>query len=156
MRKILLTKEGFEKLQQELQYLKEVRRPQISEQIAEARSYGDIRENAEYHAAKEEQARIEGRIREIEFKISLAQVVDQVEDPTEIGVGVRVTLKDLDWDDIMEYAILDGEEMQTDLEIISTESPLGKALLGRKVGEIVEARVPAGILRLEVIGIHTL
>ncbi|MCC6446828.1 MAG: transcription elongation factor GreA [Armatimonadetes bacterium] len=156
MRKVLLTREGYEKIQQELKDLKEVQRPRISKQIAEARSHGDIRENAEYHGAKEQQAMIEGRIRDLEFKISLAEIVEKAKEPEEIGVGVKVTLRDFDFDENVEYAILDGEEITTDLDTISAESPLGKVLLGRKVGDIVEAEVPAGVIRFEVLEIEAI
>lgn len=149
MREIVLTREGYEKLKAELEHLKSVERPNLLKEVKHARSYGDLRENFEYHAARQAQSIMEGRIQELERMVTEASIVDSV-DATTVAVGTRVKVRDLEYDESEVYALLDGQDGVEDLESISPSSPIGQALMGRTVGDVVEVEAPAGLLRFKV------
>jgi len=151
--KISLTREGYEKLQKELEELK-VKRGKISQDIGEARDKGDISENAEYDAAKEAQALNEKKIAELEDTLSRASIIDDSDIPKdEALLGATVTVKDLDSGDTFDYMLVSEEESDYDMDKISTSSPVGQALLGHKVGDVVDVKVPAGVLKYEIVRI---
>ncbi|HEY3284214.1 MAG TPA: transcription elongation factor GreA [Armatimonadota bacterium] len=155
MREVVLTKDGLEKLKAELDHIKTVERPQLLKEIKHARSYGDLRENFEYHAARQAQSLMEGRILELERMISWAKVVDAL-DASKVDVGTRVKIKDLEYDEEEEYALVDGQETAEGYDRISPASPIGQALLGKAVGEVIEVEAPAGVIRYEVVEIALL
>lgn len=150
-----MSEEGFEKLRAELHKMKFVDRPAIVAEIKKARELGDLSENAEYHAAKEAQTHIERVIAELEFKISRAVVVKR----DEVAKGkaylfARVTVLDLDDDEEEIYTLVSAEESKPDDNHISIKSPIGKGLLGKAVGDIVEIAVPAGVLKYKILNIE--
>ncbi len=149
---VLLTEEGFENLEKELEHLKTVKRRQVAKRIKTAREFGDISENSEYDDAKNEQAFIEGRIKEIQNTLKKARVVknDEVSDKT-VSIGTTVRLKDLDNGEEFSYTIVGAAEADPLNEKISNESPIGKALLGHKVGDEVKVEVPSGILTYQIL-----
>lgn len=154
--KVLLTEEGYKKLLEELKYLKEVKKKEVAERIADARSMGDLSENSEYHAAKEEMAHIEERIHTIETILDNAEIIDTSSiDLDKVVVGVTVTLKDLNKNKLKKYTLVGNhEEVDIYSGKISTNSSLGKAILGKRVGDIVEFVSPSGkLMRYEVIDI---
>ncbi|MBC7217508.1 MAG: transcription elongation factor GreA [Candidatus Caldatribacterium sp.] len=155
--KIRLTREGYQKLEEELRYLKTVKRKEIADKISHALSFGDLSENAEYEAAKNEQAFIEGRILALEEKLRRAEIVDEEyaeEGADRVRLGVRVVLENLDKGKIVEYAIVDSVEADPSAQKISFESPLAQALIGRTRGEVVEVKVPAGVVRYRIVDIR--
>lgn len=155
--KIRLTREGYQKLEEELRYLKTVKRKEIADKISHALSFGDLSENAEYEAAKNEQAFIEGRILALEEKLRRAEIVDEevVEEGFDrVRLGVRVVLENLDKGKIVEYSIVDSVEADPSAQKISFESPLAQALIGRTRGEVVEVKVPAGVVRYRIVDIR--
>lgn len=140
---IYLTKEGFKALQEKLDYLKSTKREEISKKIGVAREFGDLSENSEYDAAKEEQAQVEAEITEIENKLRFGKVINQKKvDTSKVNVGCSVKLHDLEFDDEFVYKIVGSTESDPAGGLISNESPVGKALLGKKVGDIVEIVLP--------------
>ena len=140
---IYLTKEGYKALQEKLNYLKSTKREEISKKIGVAREFGDLSENAEYDAAKEEQAQVEAEISEIENKLRFGKIINQKKlDTSKVNAGCIVKLKDLDFDDELEYKIVGSTESDPTNGIISNESPVGKSLLGKKVGDIVQIVLP--------------
>lgn len=154
-KKNLLTYEGLQKLENELQDLKVVRRKEVSQKIKEAREQGDLSENAEYDAAKDEQRDIEARIDEIEKILKNAEVVVEEEvDLDKISVGCRVRILDLEFDEELEYKIVGSTEASSLKGKISNESPVGKALLGAKVDEVVTVETQAGELQYKVLEIQ--
>jgi len=154
MQRVPLTPEGYKRLTEELENLKKVGRPENIQAIADARAHGDLSENAEYHAAKEKQGFMEGRIQELESKISLAQVIDpSTMKHDKAAFGAKVTLCDLDTDEEMTYMLVGTEEADLKVGRISTTSPVGKALLGKSVGDEVKIVAPARTVEYEVIGI---
>ncbi len=152
MKKIPMTLEGAEKLREELQHLKTVSRPTVINAIAEARGHGDLRENAEYHAAKEQQGFIEGRIREIEHKLSNSQVVDLSEllNEGKVVFGSRVALIHLDTDQEVSYQIVGEDEADLKTGKISYNSPIARAIIGKLLGDVVEVQTPGGIISYEI------
>ncbi len=151
---IYLSKEGYEKLKKELDELKQVKRPELSQKISEARDFGDLKENAEYHAAKEALSLLENKIAQLEQTLHRAKILkeeDIVKDKVTILSTIR--LKDLIRDKEVEYTLVSPEESDFKLNKISTTSPVGKALLGKTKGETVEIKVPAGILKYEILEI---
>ncbi|MGN0601253.1 MAG: transcription elongation factor GreA [Oscillospiraceae bacterium] len=149
-----VSKAGFEKLQADLDYLITVRRSEVAEKLKEARSFGDLSENAEYDEAKNEQGILEARIAELENIISNAIVVEDDDiSITEIGVGSIVKIRDLELDEIEELQIVGSTESDPDNNKISDESPIGKAALKKKVGDIFEVEAPVGTLKFEVLEI---
>ncbi|MDD5595718.1 MAG: transcription elongation factor GreA [Candidatus Omnitrophica bacterium] len=151
---IYLTREGYEKLSQELEFLKTTRRRELSKAVGEARSHGDISENAEYDAAKDAQGMNEKRIAELEIKLSHARIIENEKmSSDEVLIGARVLLKDLSTDEELEYIFVSEEESDYDQNKISVTSPVGKGLLGHKLGESVEIKIPAGILKYKILKI---
>ena len=154
-KKNLLTYEGLQKLESELQNLKVVRRKEVAQKIKEAREQGDLSENAEYDAAKDEQRDIEARIDEIEKILKNAEVVVEEEvDLDKISVGCRVKILDMEYDEELDYKIVGSTEANSLKGKISNESPVGKALLGAKVGEVVTVETQAGDLNYKVLEIQ--
>ena len=154
-KKNILTYEGLKALEDELHELKVNRRREVAQKIKEAREQGDLSENAEYDAAKEEQRDIELRIEEIEKILKNAEVVDDNDgDSSVINVGCTVTIKDLEFNEEMEYKIVGSTEADSLKGKISNESPVGKALIGAQKGETVEVETPAGIIKYEILDFH--
>ncbi len=148
------TKEGLQKLKDELEHLKSVKRPSISQQIAEAREKGDLAENAEYDAAKNAQAMLELKISKLEETLSNARVIDESQiDSKKIAILAKVKLKNTKTNSTMTYTIVPENEADIKAGKISVNSPISKGLLGKKPGDIAEIKVPAGMLTLEVINI---
>ena len=149
--KIPMTKKGFESLRSELGRLRKEERPKVIQAIIEAREHGDLRENAEYAAAKERQGFIEARIAEIEHKLSEAQIVEASEGTSESVIfGTTVKLVDLQSGEEKQYTLVGQEEADIKNGSISVQSPIGQALIGHKVGEVVEVRRPAGLVEYEI------
>ena len=150
----ILTESGLKKLEEELDYLVSVRRNEISEQIAVARGFGDLSENAEYDEAKKEQAKVEEQITKLQATIRTATVVADDEITTErVSIGTTVKVKDLDSGDTYEYAIVGANEADPLEDRISNESPVGAGLIGAKRNQTVTITIPAGILRYKVTSI---
>ncbi|WP_213975723.1 transcription elongation factor GreA [Tepidanaerobacter acetatoxydans] len=153
-KEVVLTQEGLKKMEEELEYLKSVKRREIAARIKQAIDFGDISENSEYDEAKNEQAFVEGRIALLEEKLRNAKLIDEVDISTDVvSVGSKVKLKDLDTGDIFEYMIVGSAEADPIENKISNESPVGNALIGEKKGSIVEVSVPAGIIKYEIMDI---
>ena len=149
-----VSKAGYDKLVEEKEYLVTVKRKEVAQKLKEARSFGDLSENAEYDEAKNEQAILESRINELEILISNATVVDDDEISVhEVGVGSYVKLKDLEFDEVETLQIVGSTESDPDNGKISDESPIGKAALRKKVGDVFEVEAPAGLLKFEVLEI---
>ncbi len=149
-----ISKAGFQRLQEQLNYLKTVRRGEVAENLKVARSYGDLSENAEYDEAKNEQGILEAQIAEMEQIIATAIVVEDDDiSVDEIGIGSIIKLRDLDTDEIESMQIVGSTESDPDNMKISDESPIGKAALGKKVGELFEVEVPDGSIKFEVLEI---
>ena len=154
-KKNLLTYEGLQKLESELHNLKVVKRKEVAQKIKEAREQGDLSENAEYDAAKDEQRDIEARIDEIEKILKNAEVVVEEEvDLDKISVGCRVKIVDMEYDEELDYKIVGSTEANSLKGKISNESPVGRALLGAKVGEVVTVETQAGDLNYKVLEIQ--
>lgn len=152
---IFLTQAGYDKLKDELDFLKKVRRKEISKQIEEARLKGDLKENAEYHAAKEEQANVEARISDLEYKLSSVRIIERENIAKDKAyIGAKVTLIDLDTEKKELYILVSKEEADYSQNKISLESPIGQALLGKKIDEVVKIQVPAGELNYRIIDIQ--
>jgi len=149
--KIPMTKEGYEKLKQELDRIKKVERPKNIRDIEEARSHGDISENAEYHAAKERQGFLDAKMRELEHKLSHSQIIDLSKLSNEkVVFGATVTLADTDSGDPKKYTLVGQEEADLKKGKISVQSPVGKALIGHKVGDIVMIKTPVKTVEYEI------
>jgi transcription elongation factor GreA len=154
MKEVYLTRAGYQKLVEELEDLKTIKRRKLSKAIGEARAHGDIGENAEYDAAKEAQALNEQRIAELELKLSYARIIDDENIASDrVLIGATVKLKDLDTDEELEYTIVSAEEADFDQGKISFSSPIGSALMNHKENEIVEIKIPAGILKYKILKI---
>ena len=154
-KKNIMTYEGIKKLEEELEYLKPVRRKEITEKIKVALGYGDLSENSEYDEAKNDQAFNEGRIIQLENMLKNAVVVDESEIPTDkVSVGSIVKVMDYEFDEEVEYAIVGSAEADPMNFKISNESPVGSALLGKKVGDVVEVTVPSGVSKFEILEIR--
>jgi transcription elongation factor GreA len=154
MKEVYLTKEGYQKLAEELERLKTVKRREIAKALSEARAHGDISENAEFDAAKDAQALNEKRIAELEGKLSVARILDDENMPKdEVLIGATVKIKDLDADEELEYTLVSEEEADYAQNKISVSSPVGSGLLNHKTGETLKISVPAGILRYKIISI---
>ena len=154
MQRIPLTPEGYKKLQEELEKLLKTDRPRNIKAIAEARAHGDLSENAEYHAAKEQQSFIEGRIQELKSKIALAQVIDpsKIKQST-IGFGAKVKVLDTAADEEYIFNLVGPEEADVKQGKISLSSPVGKALIGKEVGDIAIIKAPARTIEYEILEI---
>ena len=154
MNKIYLTQQGYETMMKELEHLKKTKRRQIATEIGRARELGDLSENAEYHAAKEQQAHIEKRIKELEITLSNATIIDNTEVASdEVAIGAKVTLKDASSGEEVVYHLVSAEEADISENKISVTSPVGASLLGHKAGETVEIKVPAGTIKYKVLKI---
>jgi len=155
MEKMPITKEGLEKLRDELHRLEKEERPKNIRAIAEARSHGDISENAEYHAAKERQSFIEGRINELRVALGKAEIITIDEDPTDrVVFGRTVLLYDLNTEEEVSYQLVGLYESAPENGKISIESPLGRGLIGRMVGDEVKIKIPRGIQEFEILEIR--
>ena len=152
MEKEPLTIQGLENLKKELIFLKEKKRPEIVSAIAEARSHGDLKENAEYHAAKEQQSHNEGRIQELENTIAIANVIDvtKISNEGKVIFGSTVFLQNLDTNEKIEYKIVGKDEANLKNKLIYFKSPIGKGLIGKNKGDLVEIKTPAGIKNFEI------
>ncbi len=151
---VILTREGLEQLEQELEHLRTVKRTEVKERLKEAIALGDLSENSEYDDAKNEQAFMEGRILELEKMIRNAKIIEEGEQQEgAVTVGSLVTVKDIEFDEITEYRLVGTVEADPMNNRISNESPVGRALLGHKAGEIIDVEVPAGIIQLEIVSI---
>lgn len=154
-KKLLMTYTGVKKLEDELEFLKTVKRKEITEKIKVALGYGDLSENSEYDEAKNDQAFTEGRILQLENMLKNAAVVDESDIPTDkVSVGSVVKVKDYEFDEEVEYFIVGSAEADPMEFKISNESPVGSALMGKKIGEIVEVIVPNGTSKFEILGIR--
>ena len=151
---VILTQEGYNKLEEELNYLKTEKRTEIAERIKIARGFGDLSENSEYDEAKSAQAENEEKIIELETKIRNAKVIDAKEiDTKTVPIGNTVKLLDVEFDDEIEYTIVGSTEVNLEEKKISNESPIGKALLGRKKGETVDVNAPDGVVQFKILAI---
>ena len=153
MEKIPMTRSGFQKLEAELKQLKSVERPEIIKAIAEAREHGDLSENAEYHSAREKQSFIEGRIKELEGLISLAEVIDPKSLSGSIKFGATVTLVDEDTEEEKTWQIVGEQEANIEAGLLNIKSPIARALIGKDEGDSVEVRTPGGEKSYEVLKI---
>jgi len=153
-KEILLTQEGYDNLEKELDYLKTEERAAIADRIRVALGFGDLSENSEYDEAKNAQAANENKIADLENKLRHAKIIDESEiDTKTVQIGNKVTVKDIEFDEDVEYTIVGSTEVDLASNKISNESPIGAALLGAKKGETVEANTPGGILKFKVLAI---
>jgi transcription elongation factor GreA len=154
VKEVILTLEGYTKLKEEIEHLSTVKRREVAERIKLAREFGDIAENSEYDDAKNEQAMLEHRIATLEDRLSNARVIEAGEIQSDVvGIGSRVRLKDMDANETIEYTIVGSAEANPAQNRLSNESPVGKAILGRKKGEIVEVAAPRGALKFKIMDI---
>ena len=150
-KEVILTQEGFERLEKELEHLRTVTRVEIAERIKVALGFGDLSENSEYDEAKNAQAENEAKIAELENKIRYAKIIDEKEiDTKTVQIGNTVTLYDIEFDEEVEYTIVGSTEFDLAANKISNESPIGKALLGAKKGATVEVNAPEGVIKYEI------
>ncbi len=154
-KEVILTPDGYRRLEGELELLRTVRRKEIAERIKAALAFGDISENSEYDDAKQEQAFVEGRVFYLEKTLRNARVLEDDEITAEkVGIGSIVLLRDLEYNEELEYTIVSSAEANPNDNKISNESPVGRAISGQQVGSIVEVTVPAGTLKYEILGIR--
>jgi transcription elongation factor GreA len=154
VKEVILTAEGYKKLQQEIEYLSTQKRREVAERIRVAREFGDIAENAEYDDAKNEQAHVEARIATLEERLKNARVVTKKEIKSgEVSIGTKVRLRDMDANQTVEYHIVGSAEANPSEFKLSNESPVGKAIMGRKKGEVVEVAAPRGALKYKILEI---
>ena len=151
---VILTPEGLENLKKEIEYLSTTKRREVAERIKEAREFGDISENSEYDDAKNEQAMLEQRIAQLEERLASARVIEAEDVPSGIvAVGTRVRLRDIDANETIEYTIVGSAEANPAEKKLSNESPVGKAIIGRKKGETVEVAAPRGSLKFKIMNV---
>ncbi len=154
MKKVILTSEGLEKLEQELEYLTTQKRQEVAEKIKQALSFGDLSENSEYDEAKIEQAQVEERIKALDNMLKNVQIIEEEGiDTKKVGLGSKVKVLDMEFNEEMEYTIVGSTEADPSQNKISDESPVGKALLGQKKNKIVEVTVPAGVIQFKILSI---
>jgi len=154
LKRIPITPAGYQKLQEELERLLKVDRPNNIKNISEARAHGDLSENAEYHAAKEQQSFLEGRIQELKTKLALADVIDPSKiSQNKIAFGAKVRVADLDSDEKKTFCLVGPDEADVKSGKISVSSPVGRALLNKEVGDVVSIKVPARTLEYEILEI---
>jgi transcription elongation factor GreA len=154
VKEVILTSEGYKKLQKEIEYLANDKRRDVAERIRVAREFGDIAENAEYDDAKNEQAHLEARIALLEERLKAARVVTKKEIKSgEVSIGTKVRLKDMAANQTVEYHIVGSAEADPAEHKLSNESPVGKAIMGRKKGEVVEVTAPRGALKYKILDI---
>jgi transcription elongation factor GreA len=156
MNKVPMTVTGETALREELEQLKKVERPRISAAIAEAREHGDLKENAEYHAAREQQSFTEGRIMEIESKLAGAQVIDvtQIPNTGKVIFGATVDLVNVETDETVTYRIVGDDEADVKNNLISVSSPIARALIGKEEGDVVTVKAPGGDVEYEIDRVH--
>ena len=153
-KEVLLTQEGYDKLEEELEYLRTTKRAEVAERIKVALGYGDLSENSEYDEAKTAQAENENKIADLENKIRYAKIIDESEiDTKTVQVGNIVKVLDMEFEEEETYTIVGSTEVDLSLNRISNESPIGKALLGSKKNQVVDVEAPAGILKYKVLEI---
>ncbi|MFD2613124.1 transcription elongation factor GreA [Paenibacillus gansuensis] len=152
---VILTPQGLKQLEEELEELKTVKRKELASRLKTAISYGDLKENSEYHSAKDDQAHMETRILTIERILKRAQVVEH-SDTSKVNIGSVVTLNDIEFSEKIEYRIVGPAEADASENKISYESPLGVALMGKTVGDIVTVNAPVGQIQFELLAINTL
>lgn len=152
-KEVILTRGGLEKLEKELEYLKSIKRREVAARIKNAISFGDISENSDNEDAKNEQAFIEGRIITLEKMLRNVRLIETAEGSDSVSLGSTVVLKDLEFNEDFIYTIVGSAEANPAENKISNESPVGKAILGRKINDIVEVSVPAGVLKYQIIKI---
>ena len=151
MKEVILTAEGHDKLREEIEYLSTVKRREVAERIKQAREFGDIAENSEYDDAKNEQAMLEHRITMLEERLKGARIVAKNDAPKGVvAVGTKVRLRDLDAKETIEYHVVGSAEANPAEHKLSNESPVGKAIMGKKKGEIVEVAAPRGSLKYKI------
>jgi transcription elongation factor GreA len=154
-KQIVVTESSFKKLQEELDYLKNVKRKEAAENVGIARSFGDLSENSEYDEAKNEQAKIEAQIADLEETIATARVIGDHEIQTDVvSVGVSVLIYDFEFEEEVEYTLVSSREVDPLNNKISDQSPIGKALIGAKVGDTITVEVPDGTAKFEIRGIE--
>jgi transcription elongation factor GreA len=154
LKDVILTKEGYQSLKNEIEYLKTERRREVAERIKVAREFGDIAENAEYDSAKNEQAMLEARIAKLEERLAAARVIEKREISKDVvSIGSTVRLRDVDAKQTVEYRIVGSAEANPAELKLSNESPVGKAIIGRKKGETVEVTTPRGSLKYKILEI---
>ncbi len=155
MQRVPMTAEGYEKLKKELDHLLKVERPKNIKEIEEARAHGDLSENAEYHAAKERQSFIEGRIRELQSKLTMAEVVDTSKlDPNKVAFGAKVTVFDVETEEEKVFHLVGPDEADASNGKISCTSPVGRSLIGKEIGDTVVVNAPAGRIEYEIVDIR--
>ena len=152
-KKIMLTQDGYNKLVKKLDYMKSVKRIEISERLKAAIALGDLSENSEYDDAKNEQGRLESEISELELKLRNSEIIAAQTATDKIGIGSTVTVRDVELDDVATYMIVGSTEADPDDNKISDESPLGTALLGKAEGSTVQVHAPAGIIEFEILDV---
>ena len=151
-KEVILTPDGLKRLEEELETLKSVKRREVAERIKVAIGYGDISENSEYEDAKNEQAFIEGRVLTLEKMLRNARIINSDEIVTDVvSIGVTVNVEDMEYGDIMEYTIVGTAESDPLNNKISNESPVGRAIIGKKIGTIVDVNVPAGVIQYKIL-----
>ncbi len=151
---MLLSAEGYDKLKKELEQLKSVERQKVADNIREAKSHGDLRENAMYHEAKLNQKRLEGRIADLEHVLQIAKVVETDQHPVDVAhLGSTVRVKDLEWGDEITFVLVGGFEADPANDLISITSPLGEALIGKTNGDEVQVEAPAGTQRYKILSV---
>ena len=154
MKEVILTPAGYEKLKQEIELLSNDRRREVADRIRVAREFGDISENAEYDDAKNEQAMLEHKIAQLEDRLINARVIDSGDvDLSVVSIGAKVRLKDMDANKVFEYTIVGSAEANPAEEKLSNESPVGRAIIGKKKGETVEVSAPRGSLKYKILDI---
>jgi len=151
---VVLSPEGLAQLQEELDFLRNVRRKEVAERLKEARSHGDLSENSEYDDARNEQAFVEGRIATIENTLRNAKIIDEVPVGDQVRLGSVVKLKDLEFGDILEYTLVGSVEADPAKNKISNESPVGRSILGKKKGTVVEVDAPIGAIQYEIVDVR--
>lgn len=150
-----LSSKRLEELQEELNYLKTTREKEVAELIKEARSFGDLSENSEYDEAKNEQAKLYGRIAEVENILNHAIIIDEVEELAgHVGLGCRVVVRDLEFDEEESYVIVGSQEADPMNGRISDDSPFGRAIIGKTIGDQITVEAPAGTLRFEIVSVE--
>ena len=156
MSKVPLTAKGAERLREELERLKRVDRPQVIKAIAEARAHGDLRENAEYHAAREQQGFIEGRIKDLEFKLSHARIIDvtSLNANGKVVFGSTVDVLEIDNDEEHTFQIVGDDEAHSKIGLISVNSPIARALIGKQEGDLAQVQTPAGVREFEILAVR--
>lgn len=151
---IIMTREGYDQLKSELQNLKVVKRNEVSEKIRVARGFGDLSENSEYDEAKNEQAIVEARILQLEEQLKNSKILDIDSLGTDlVAIGTKVKIYDMAFEEEMNYRIVSAVEANQSMDTITEESPVGKALLGHKVGDVVDVQVPAGVIKFKILEI---